>query len=151
MLPAKLLLQDIWRLKLSSDDELPDHFQLKCKAWAEELHLLNSHTLPRYMGSLDQKVIDFTPQGFCDASSKAYGGVVFLRIVHHDCSVQVFLVAAKSRVAPIKAHTKPRLELSGALLLTNLLKQVAADLAVPSESGWILLWSWDGSEHRPLG
>ena len=28
---------------------------------------------------------------------------MYLRIVHRDCWVQVFLVAAKSRIAPIKA------------------------------------------------
>jgi len=56
---------------------------------------------------------------------------VYPRVVYHDCSVQVFLVAAKSRVASLKAQTIPRLELCGALLPT--------DLAVPSESvyAWI--------------
>ena len=48
VLPAKLLLQNLWRLELSWDDELPDHFQQKWKAWAEQLHLLSSHTLARY-------------------------------------------------------------------------------------------------------
>ena len=141
VLPAKLLLKDLWRLELSWDDELPDHFQQKWKAWAVEFHLLSSHTLPMYVGLLEQKVRYFTLQGFCDASSKAYGGVVYLRIVHHDCSVQVFLVTTKSRVAPIKAQTIPHLELCGALLLTNLLKQVGADLAVPSES----VYAWTDS------
>ena len=47
MLPAKLLLQDLWRLELSWDQELPDYLQLRWRKWAEDLHLISDHTLPR--------------------------------------------------------------------------------------------------------
>ena len=87
VLPAKLLLQDLWRLELSWDQELPDYLQLRWRKWAEDLHLISDHTLPRYMGSLNLKVRDRTLHGFADASSKAYGGVVYLRTVYHDCSI----------------------------------------------------------------
>ena len=141
VLPAKLLLQDLWRLELSWDQELPDYLQLRWRKWAEDLHFISDHTLPRYMGSLNLKARDCTLHGFADASSKAYGGVVYLRTVYHDCSIQVSLVTAKSRVAPLKTQTIPRLELCGALLLTDLLTQVAADLTIPPAA----VYAWTDS------
>ena len=141
VLLAKLLLQDLWRLELSWDQELPGYLQLRWRKWAEDLHLISDHTLPRYMGSLNLKARDCTLHGFADASSKAYGGVVYLRTVYHDCSIQVSLVTAKSRVAPLKTQTIPRLELCGALLLTDLLTQVAADLTIPPAA----VYAWTDS------
>ena len=66
---------------------------------------------------------------------------MYLRTVYHDCSIQVSLVTAKSRVAPLKTQTIPRLELCGALLLTDLLTQVAADLTIPSAA----VYAWTDS------
>ncbi len=37
--------------------------------------------------------------GFCDASGKAYSGVVYMQIVHED-HVEVVFVCVKSKVAP---------------------------------------------------
>jgi len=60
--------------------------------------------------------------GFSDASTLAYGGVVYLRTLHTDTSVTVDIIMSKVRVAPLKELTVPRLELCAALVLANLLK-----------------------------
>ena len=57
--------------------------------------------------------------GFCDASSKAYAAVAYLRI-GGEHTAQVEFLASKTRVAPTKAMTIPRLELLLALLLAKL-------------------------------
>ena len=61
--------------------------------------------------------------GFCDASTKAYAAVVYLRI---ECEAQVSVrfLAAKTRVAPLGGMTIPRLELLSALLLSKLVSSV---------------------------
>ena len=73
-----------------------------------------------------------TPQsarliGFCDASTKAYAAVVYMRIESETC-VDVKFLAARSRVAPIGGMTISRLELLSALLLSKLLASIHAAL-----------------------
>ncbi|GFX76741.1 integrase catalytic domain-containing protein [Trichonephila clavipes] len=53
----------------------------------------------------------------------AYGAAAFLRVKHKD-RVSVDLVTSKSRVAPLKRLSLPRLELMGALLAARLAKEV---------------------------
>ena len=91
------------------------------------------------MRSSTTKVVHRALHGFSDASSKTYGGVVYLRVILDDTMVLTFLVAAKSRVAPIKTQTIPRLDFCGAFLLTNLLYQVSLDLNIPLDS--IYVWT----------
>lgn len=61
--------------------------------------------------------------GFCDASSKAYAAVVYLRYESEHGARSTF-VAAKTRVAPLGTTTIPRLELMSALLLARLITSV---------------------------
>lgn len=56
--------------------------------------------------------------GFCDASTRAYSAVVYLRMGESDARIQ--FVTSKTRVCPTKALTIPRLELMSALLLAKL-------------------------------
>ena len=49
--------------------------------------------------------------GFADASGRGYGAVVYLRVLICDGNIMNRFVAAKTRVAPIKVMTIPRLEL----------------------------------------
>lgn len=48
---------------------------------------------------------------FCDASGKAYTGIVYLR-----CNANIHFVIAKARVVPITSPTLPQLELISANL-----------------------------------
>ena len=52
---------------------------------------------------------------FSDASPKAYGACVYLRVELYDSSIVSSLVMVKSKVAPLKQTTWPRLELLGCL------------------------------------
>ena len=76
--------------------------------------------------------------GFCDASEQAYAAVVYLRMTDTDGNIQIALVTSKTKVAPIKRLTIPRLELCGAQLLARLLhhpKQVF-NLPLTQMSAW---------------
>ncbi|XP_026330484.1 uncharacterized protein LOC113237982 [Hyposmocoma kahamanoa] len=57
---------------------------------------------------------------FSDASQNAYGACVYLRSEDSEGNVTINLLCSKSKVAPIKATTIPRLELCAALLAAKL-------------------------------
>ena len=59
-----------------------------------------------------------------------------------DTSIEVILVTSRSRVAPVKGQTIPRLELCGAHLLSKLLKATIKDLDVPIKD----VYAWTDSE-----
>ena len=52
---------------------------------------------------------------FCDASKMAYGAVSYARFVLKDGTSHITLIWSKTRVAPLKTLTIPRLELMAAL------------------------------------
>ena len=61
--------------------------------------------------------------GFSDASHRAYAAVVYMRSLYSDGQIDVRLVSSKSRVAPLKKQSIPRLELLGAVLLARLVNK----------------------------
>ena len=66
--------------------------------------------------------------GFGDASPKAYGAAVYIRSMDAAGKVSTHLVMSKSRVAPTKTVSLPRLELLAAVINSRLLKFVAESL-----------------------
>ena len=61
---------------------------------------------------------------FCDASEKAYAAAIYARITNDDDKTFAYLLTSKTKVAPVKAISVPKLELCGASLATKLLKSV---------------------------
>ncbi|XP_044315306.1 uncharacterized protein LOC123037686 [Drosophila rhopaloa] len=66
---------------------------------------------------------DLEIHGFCDASIEAYGACIY--VVSRGTGAGSHLLCSKSRVAPLKTVTVPKLELSGAELLARLMSEVA--------------------------
>ena len=77
--------------------------------------------------------------GFGDASEKAYGGVVYIRI-STGTRVSCQLVASKSKVAPIGGETIPRLELLSGLVLARLVSHVQRELEGKYKIDRIVCW-----------
>lgn len=68
------------------------------------------------------------------ASEKAYSGVVYLRMEDSTGAVHTSLIVSKTRVAPIKRLTIPRLELNGALIMARLISHCKDVLDLPLDS-----------------
>ena len=66
---------------------------------------------------------------FADASEKAYGAVVYIR-VEYEARVECQVVFSKTRVAPLAKQTIPRLELLSNLTAARLLNSVSQALDV---------------------
>ncbi|XP_033314637.1 uncharacterized protein LOC117216075 [Bombus bifarius] len=124
---AKMLLQRIWSSKIDWDESLPIELHIEWERYYAQLPLLNNVRFPRK--AIIESAIEIELHGFCDASEKAYGACVYLRTLNTNGRVWTQLLTAKSKVAPLKCQTIPRLELSGALLLTSLMSTVQQALS----------------------
>lgn len=80
--------------------------------------------------------------GFSDASKTAYAAVIYLRVEDHQGNIHISLVTSKTKVAPIRQVSIPRLELCGAVLLAKLMAEVGEVMGVQK-----LDWhAWTDSE-----
>ncbi|GFY30103.1 integrase catalytic domain-containing protein [Trichonephila clavipes] len=129
-LKPKLILQEIWKLKLEWDENLPKDILNQVKKWLEQLPILASIKIPGCLNLSSNGIKRLTLHVFCDASKKAYAACVFLR-VEYEGNVFVKLIQAKARVAPLKDISIPRLELLACVLGTRLAASVKNDLNLP--------------------
>ena len=95
------------------------------KSFLQDIPTISSFSIDRCYSSRLKRVETPTFQlhGFGDASAKAFGGVVCLRM-QSESSVVCKLVASKTRVSPLTGVTTPRLELLSALVLARLITSV---------------------------
>ncbi|XP_065118880.2 uncharacterized protein [Paramisgurnus dabryanus] len=138
---AKVIVQRLWDKKREWDDpRLPGELLSSWKAWVNELDELQNINWPRCYCSkeLDHHTSVRQIHIFCDASEQAYGSVAYLR-TEDQGRVEVAFVTARSRVAPKKQQTIPRLELCAALTGAQLAKVLRTELTLPIQS--ITLWS----------
>ena len=122
IMQAKCLFQELWKLGLQWDQEIPPEFQIQFLRWIDGLKALGQWRIPRsFTGSRWCDIRSMQLHGFGDASPKGYGACVYLQAEMVDGTCCSSLIIAKSRVAPLKQVTLPRLELLGALLCAHLL------------------------------
>ena len=118
-------------MKVGWDDVIPDQIYDVWHQWRVQLPMLEQRHIPWYYFPKETDILSIQLHGFSDASEEAYAGVVYLRGEDSRGRVHVALVAAKSKVAPIRRLTIPRLELCGADLLAQLLHHLKEVFDVP--------------------
>lgn len=126
ILIAKTILQRLWASKVSWDEPVSTEFEKSWHKFIDSLTYLNTIRVPRLVVADNPKTIEI--HAFSDASTQAYSACIYLRTISENGNVSVRLVMAKSRVAPIKPSTIPRLELCGALLAAQLSEKVKSSL-----------------------
>lgn len=112
---SKILTQRAWKLGLQWDDPLPSNMLKQWKAWWMDFEKVKTFSIPRCYSPLLSSAEEVQLHVFVDASSVAYVAVAYLRIKWNE-QVHVSFVMAKSRCAPTKGLTIPRLELQAAIL-----------------------------------
>lgn len=127
---AKILIQKLWLKRVTWDQELDTPLQEEWKKIRSDLEHVNNIYIERWLGTSNFNKELIQIHGFSDASVQAYAAVVYCRIPNPDGSCKACLVAARTRVAPLKTISLPRLELCGALLLSKLLKQVSQAMKI---------------------
>ncbi|UYV71063.1 hypothetical protein LAZ67_8001573 [Cordylochernes scorpioides] len=123
----KLILQETWIQKLTWDEVLPGCLVQRFWKWFSKLKHLPNIEIPRWLCFKDSYVEKTTLHIFCDASQFAYATCIFLRIEKED-RVDIQLIQARTRVAPLKKLTIPRLELLACLIGARLAANVIQDL-----------------------
>lgn len=123
----KLLFQKVWSHNVAWDDDLPTDIKEEWLKIRSDITNITRIRIPRWLNINKDDVIEL--HGFCDASTNAYGCVIYCKInkQNQDGSNNntVVLVAAKSRlVPPNKNITLPRLELCATHLLSKLMQKV---------------------------
>ena len=139
---GKFILQELWKLNMDWDIEAPEAIIREFYKWLNSSNVLTDWQLPRaYFPGIPWRDVDnIEVHGFSDASERGFGAVVYLRIRTLD-GFQVSFAIARSRVAPTKKLTLPRLELLGALLLARLVHDVKNALHLENKSYESFYWS----------
>nr|XP_029707541.1 uncharacterized protein LOC115254282 [Aedes albopictus] len=132
---SKLLMQELWLLSCGWDDPLPESVQQKWINIRSELPSISTYRVDRY-AFLPNATVQL--HVFSDASEAAYGACIYARCEDPEGRVRINLLASKSRVAPLKRITLPRLELCAAVLGAHLYDRVrkAINVEAPASFFW---------------
>ncbi|GFX42108.1 integrase catalytic domain-containing protein [Trichonephila clavipes] len=136
---AKIFIQELWKIKLDWSEQLPPEAMEEWVNFYQKLAKVNNFKIPRCI--LLPATIRIEIHGFSDASERAYAAVVYIKCFNEAGQSQTRLLCNKSRVAPLKTLTIPRLELSAALLLSRLVKKVVPILQLSIHK----IWMWTDS------
>ncbi|XP_077270169.1 uncharacterized protein LOC143901618 [Temnothorax americanus] len=114
----------LWKIKIDWNETLPRQISTEWSNYIQELQDLEKINIPRKIVRSGQEIRNEI-HGFCDASEHAYGACIYMRSIRADGVTEVHLICAKSRVAPLKILSTPRLELQGAQLLSELTEKAS--------------------------
>jgi len=126
IIELKCILSDLWKRKQDWDSHISTDILQQINNATSTFNQLNKVPIPRYVRvhNLFSRLLLF-----CDASSKAYGAVIYFSNMNekNECVRQNLLIS-KCRVVPNKSLTIPKIELSSALLGAKLLKYCLSEL-----------------------
>ena len=133
---GKLTLQQATSRKLSWDQPIPEDLLSRWVEWCRTLRGLSQIRIPRCVKPVEFNDAALELHHFSDASLSALGCSSYLRCVNKQGQIHVKLIVSKSKVAPIKSMSIPRLELQAAVMAARmdatLRKELDVDLG-PSQ------------------
>lgn len=138
---AKIFIQHLWQQKIDWDEPLSENLNSLWNSFRSEFDNLNDMEIPRHIfkGELPESL---QLHIFSDASEKAFGAAAYIRATLKNGRIIVNLLCAKSRVAPLKQQTLPRLELCAAVVAAQLSKRIQTDLQIKNLPTYL----WTDSE-----
>ena len=137
---AKIVFQELCKENIGWDDPLPLETLERWKTWLQGLREANIISVPRCIFNECQgEPLRVQLHGFADASKRAYCAMIFI-VVKTSMHTYVRLLSAKTRVAPLKLLTIPRLELMSARILANLMNTVLEALGQQVKIEQVKYW-----------
>jgi hypothetical protein len=138
VMPAKVLIQNLWRHGCGWDEKIPDELNVSWENWLTALDEVKKVEIPRWFSKMLPKAERIELHIMADASELAFSSVAYLRI-ESGGEIDVTFVAAKTRVAPQKPLSIPRLELQAAVLACRLSNTLKSELSLNLDR--IVFWS----------
>lgn len=129
ILPAKLILRQLCKDKLGWDQNMPEKQAQQWFRWQKDIQQLSDFSVSRCF-----KPNNFGPtesaqlHHFADASENGYGTVSYLVLTNEHGEKHCSFVMGKSRVAPLKQVTIPRMELTAAVVAAKMDRMLKQEL-----------------------
>ena len=140
VMQCKMILQEVWMSGTDWDENLEEDLRKRTLIWLSDLQYASSIHQQRVLMLNPEKIQQSELHCFTDASERAYGAVIYLKLVYEH-EVVVKWVAAKGKVCPLESISIPRLELIAATLGAQMADKVRKAL----ECKDIILRMWTDS------
>lgn len=149
----KILLQEIWRSGTGWDDIIKPDLNEKWRTWLRILPMVETVRVPRcYRQITTMKNTIIQLHVYVDASENGVAAVAYFRFEQNGI-IECALVGSKTRVAPLKYLSIPRLELQaavvGARLATSIIEAHKMEISEKffwTDSRDVICWL--RSDHR---
>ncbi|XP_053691432.1 uncharacterized protein LOC128739955 [Sabethes cyaneus] len=148
---GKMLIQDLWRTGCEWDEPIDT---VSFAKWTRWIRMMKGLEVPRsYFGDAKSgEIKNIELHIFADASESAYGCVAYFRASVRG-EIACALVMGRSKVAPLKQISIPRLELMAAVLAARMSRTVCENhsFAIEKIVYWIdasVVLSWIRSDQR---
>ncbi|XP_053683167.1 uncharacterized protein LOC128733540 [Sabethes cyaneus] len=149
----KILLQEIWRSGCAWDDEIAGSLAEKWLTWIAVLPDVRNVRVPRcYRVITSANTTNVQLHIFCDASENGIAAVAYFRFEENGV-IECAMIGSKTRVAPLKFLSIPRLELQAAVIGARLAGSIAGSHRIKISQQ--IFWTdsrdvvcWIRSDHR---
>ena len=135
---CKILMQELWLTKSGWDEPLNDKLLQVWRTLENDFNDLALIKIPRYISG-QVKAKKYVIHVFSDASRVAYATVVYLVPIGTNEKTESNVLCSKSKVAPLKPVTIPRLELCGIVLSAQLIRKLSSTLSI--DISHVFVWS----------
>lgn len=123
LMSLKIILQDAWRSGRQWDEELEDELAKRWFAWIAGLPSMVEVNVPRCYRQITSPSANVELHTFCDAGEGGMAAVAYFRF-DSGRDVECALIGSKTRVAPVKPTSVPRLELQAAVIGSRFSKHI---------------------------
>ncbi|XP_055374926.1 uncharacterized protein LOC129607776 [Condylostylus longicornis] len=150
IIKAKMIIQQLWINGSDWDTEIAEDLKDEWVNYRHNLATLKHLKIKRHVFG-DKMSSRIELHAFSDASEKAFGAVVYVRSIDVSGTITSKMLCSKSRVAPKKILTIPRLELCAAKLAVELMIKVKEAFQVKADATYYwtdsqIILSWIKSE-----
>ncbi|XP_017485587.1 PREDICTED: uncharacterized protein LOC108374125 [Rhagoletis zephyria] len=144
----KIFMQRLGLRGVDWDQPLPEDLLTQWLVLRDSMCQITNLQIPRWLQLSDDNHVEL--HGFADSSELAYSDAIYLWVRRPDGIIYTNLIAAKTRVAPVKQVTLPRLELCAAQLMVKLMVKLQHIFNIENDRmfGWsdstvVLAWIAD--------